>query len=99
MQSRRSKYSIQKKEYFSIRKFKFGAASALIGVSLFATGAALAEEQTQIQSAAVTTQASADGGSQTVLSEQSVSPSQDLLHHRLLPILLLLLMKLLQIVL
>lgn len=55
---RKSKYSIQRKEYFSIRKFKFGAASALIGVSLFATASVLAEEQPQTQSTVVAVQSS-----------------------------------------
>ncbi|MGV3098462.1 collagen-flanked surface repeat-containing protein, partial [Streptococcus thoraltensis] len=42
-----NKYSLQKKQYFSIRKFKFGAASALIGIGLFTSSVALAQEQLQ----------------------------------------------------
>ncbi|SUN43632.1 collagen-like surface-anchored protein [Streptococcus criceti] len=73
---RKSKYSIQRKEYFSIRKFKFGAASALIGVSLFATGSVLAEEQPQTQSTVVAVQSS-EGAGQSVNSEQTVTSTQD----------------------
>lgn len=73
---RQSKYSIQRKEYFSIRKFKFGAASALIGVSLFAAGSVLAEEQPQTQSTVVAVQSS-EGADQSVSSEQTVTLTQD----------------------
>ncbi|WP_165213092.1 collagen-flanked surface repeat-containing protein [Streptococcus tangpeifui] len=74
---RKSKYSIQRKEYFSIRKFKFGAASALIGVSLFATGSVLAEEQPQTQSTVVAVQSSEGSAGQSVGSDQAVTPTQD----------------------
>ncbi|MEQ9763481.1 MucBP domain-containing protein [Streptococcus sp. ZJ151] len=49
MQKNRSKgefYQMERREIFSIRKFKLGVASALIGVSLFGGHAVLAQEAT-----------------------------------------------------
>ncbi|MGT2914236.1 collagen-flanked surface repeat-containing protein, partial [Streptococcus criceti] len=75
---RKQKYLIQKKEYFSIRKFKFGAASALIGISLFTSGAVMAEEQAQLPantSATEQVQANAPDSSTTTveLPDQSAT--------------------------